>query len=175
MNKTLTIKTQLSLKLFLTYSLMLFVALRIINYMNGEKTEILTHILMSLVSAFLISWFSTKLTLNLLKRNGISELDKRVLKVYQVEMIQKAVSIAQLSKLLKQDDKTKKWKQRVNGTTIKIKTKISAQSWGEIILITTLENQVRIESKPRLITTIFDSGKNLVNVKTIKDSIEKNT
>jgi len=173
MNKTLTIKTKLSLKLFLVFGLTFGILILFINCLFGDKTKLITLVLESIIFGSIMSLFFTALHLNTLNSNGITELDEKCFKVKQVDVIHKSCSISQLSQLLKQDNKTHKWKQTVSGTTIKIKTKISPQSWGEIILISILENQVKIESRPILITTIFDSGKNLINIKKIKDIIEQ--
>ena len=173
MNKTLTFKTKLSLKFFLFSGLCLFIVMPIVNYLIGVKIEILPLILESIIFGFLMSWYLTTQTLNTLKSNGITELDEKILKVKQIEVIQKSFTIAQLSMLLKLDNKTKQWKQLVNGTTIKIRTKRSSHSWGENILISILENQIEIESKSRLTMAFIDPGINYINVKTIKDILEK--
>jgi len=173
MNKILTFKTKLSLKFFLFSGLCLFILMPIVNYLIGMKIEILPLILESIIFGFLMSWYLTTQTLNTLKSNGITELDEKILKVKQIEVIQKSFTIAQLSMLLKLDNKTKHWKQVVNGTTIKIITKRSSHSWGENILISILENQIEIESKSRLTMAFIDPGINYINVKTIKDILEK--
>jgi len=118
MNKTLTFKTKLSLKLFLFSGLCLFIVMPIVNYLIGVKIEILPLILESIIFGFLMSWYLTTQTLNTLKSNGITELDEKILKVKQIEVIQKSFTIAQLSMLLKLDNKTKQWEQLVNGTKI---------------------------------------------------------
>ena len=173
MNKTLTFKTKLSLKLFLLSGFCLFIVMTIVNYLIGAKIEILTLILESIIFGFLMSWFLTTQTLNTLKSNGITELDEKILKVKQIELIQKSFTIAQLSMLLRQNNKTKQWKQIVNGTTIKIRTKRSSHSWGENILISILENQIEIESKSRLTMAFIDPGINYINIRTIKDILDK--
>ena len=175
MNKTLTFKTKLSLKLFLFSGFCVFIFMPIVNYLTGEKIEILTLIIESVIFGFLMSWFITIQTLNTLKSNGLTELDEKFLKVKQIEVIQKSFTIAQLSKLLKQDNKTKEWKQLINGTTIKIRTKRSSHSWGENILISIHENQIKIESKSRLKIAFIDPGINYINIKTIKDILEKSS
>jgi hypothetical protein len=65
------------------------------------------------------------------------------------------------------------WKQLVNGTTIKIRTKRSSHSWGENILISIDENQIEIESKSRSKIALIDPGINYRNIKIIKDILEK--
>jgi len=173
MKNTLTIKTKLFLKLFLILGLTFGIVMPIMNYLLGVEIELLTLILECIIFGSLMSWFITTQTLNTLKSNGITELDEKILKVKQIEVIQKSFTIAQLSMLLKQDNKTKKWKQLVDGTTIKIRTKISPHSWGENILISILENQIKIESKSRLKIALIDPGINYINVRTIKDILDK--
>jgi len=53
------------------------------------------------------------------------------------------------------------------------KTKISWSFWGEKIIISELENKIKIESKPIIITTFFDNGKNREKIILIKSLIEK--
>ena len=173
MNKILIIKTKLYLKYFLISGLISCIIFPVINYLFGDITSITALIFETIVFSAFMSWLLTVLHLNTLKSNGIIDLDGKCLKLKQVEVIQKTCSIAQLSKLLKQDKKTRKWKQFVSGSKIRLKTGISSQSWGEIILISILENRIKIESKPVFLTTIIDSGKNRSNIKTIKDIIEK--
>jgi hypothetical protein len=144
-----------------------------INYLFGLKTEISQLIFVSGFSGLLTSWFSTTQHLKRLRSNGIDEFDEKILRVKQVELIQKSFSTIALSELLRHDTKTQYWEQVVSDSTIRIKTKKSAQSAGEIITITVFKDQIKIESKPKLAIAFFESGKNIENIKTIKDIIEQ--
>jgi len=173
MTKTTTIKTKLFFK-FLLYSGLIFsIVMPVINHLFGDKTEILKLIFESAFFGSISSWFYTTQHLNTLRSHGITELDEKVLNVKQVEIIDKSFSTVTLSDLLRQDTRTQDWDQVVCDSTIKIMTKKSAQSWGEIILIRIIKDQIKIESKPKLAITLFDSGKNLLNIKIIKDILDR--
>ncbi|WP_273130964.1 hypothetical protein [Bacillus weihaiensis] len=60
---------------------------------------------------------------------------------------------------------------------ILVRTGINIRTWGEVIkvTVTSIENErtlVTIESKPIVITTMVDYGKNLENVKIISEYLE---
>jgi len=69
---------------------------------------------------------------------------------------------------LNSNETINKWKLEIRSSKIIGKTRISWSSWGEKIIISDLKNNILIESKPVLKTTIFDNGKNRENVLLLK-------
>ena len=93
--------------------------------------------------------------------------------VHQSESVYTDMSIQNIYDVLKNNDKTNKWKLTIDNSIITGKTKRSKGSWGEKIKIENHDGLIKIESSPLLRIAIFDNGRNLYNVNLIRNLIEK--
>ncbi len=104
-----------------------------------------------------------------LKRLGVKTFTAENLSVRQKRVVVSTLSLQDILSRLKTDPGLKKMEVMEDRNRILLSSKISWMGWGEKITIQPLhtsgaETDYEITSKPKLGTTLFDSGKNLQNV-----------
>jgi hypothetical protein len=165
--------TKIYLKLFLAYGLMLGLFMSFWDYIADGEFSIMKTIFMIVFFGGFMSWTSVKSMKKFKQKSGGAELTEDDFQVSQSEIITKNKPIHEIYDLLKSNVETKNWKLKIENSKITGKTKISWTSWGERIIITELNDKLKIESKPVFKMTMFDIGKNGENVFLIKGLIEK--
>ena len=128
---------------------------------------------MSVFFGGIMSWTTVTAQKRTISKQGKKELTEDDFKVSQCEYISKELTIKEIYELLNRNKTTNKWKLKIKNSKIVGKTKTSWSSWSEEIIITDLKENIKIESKPVLKTTMFDNGRNRENVLLIKQLIEK--
>lgn len=161
------------MKLFLAYGLTFGFIMSLWDYIDEGEIIILKTVFMIVFFGGFMSWTSVKNMKKSKQKFKGTELTEEDFKASQSEIITKKKSIQEIYDLLKSNEVSKKWKLKIEEIKIIGKTKISWTSWGERIIITELNDKLKVESKPVLKTTIFDNGKNGENVILIKKLIEE--
>jgi len=138
------------------------------EYLDEEKINIWKQVLQGVIFGGLMSWTTITAQKRAIRKHGKKELTEDDFRVSQCESIIKEISIQEIYKLLNSNETINKWKLEIRSSKIIGKTRISWSSWGEKIIISDLKNNILIESKPVLKTTIFDNGKNRENVLLLK-------
>lgn len=111
-----------------------------------------------------------------LKKSGVTKFTSDNLKVKQRRILKSKLTKQEIIEKLKNDRRFTISKFSENENRIYLETKMSFKSWGEKITITVrpLENEFNeytITSRPALITTLADFGKNFQNVNRIEELI----
>lgn|SRR5690554_3880608 len=112
-----------------------------------------------------------------LKKSGVQEISDQNLGVSQKKDIKSELSKSELIEKLKTDPIIGKMKMTETENGILLNTGMTWKSWGEEIKIIQKANEecgfdYRIISRPKLITTLVDYGKNLENVNRIENVIK---
>ena len=144
------------------------------QYLDEGKIDTWKQILGGVIFGGLMSWIIRTSQKRVLKKKGETALGKDHLVVSHRESIPNKYTIDEIYDLLNSHQTMNKWKLEIKGLKIIGKTKTSWLPRGEKIIISDEGEVLTIESKPVLITTIFDDGKNKENVLLIKRLIEKN-
>ncbi|WP_461633908.1 hypothetical protein [Labilibaculum euxinus] len=85
----------------------------------------------------------------------------------QIKHIPKILTLDSAFERLKKYDINNSWRLKINNSRIEGKTKTSWFSWGEIIIISFLNDKIEIMSKPRLKIQMIDTGENRKNIELI--------
>ncbi|MFO7851067.1 MAG: hypothetical protein R6U04_07075 [Bacteroidales bacterium] len=170
----MTTVTRLYLKSFFVYGIIFALLMTLWEYIDEEKINIWKQIFQGAIFGGLMSWTTIRSHKQAIRKQGKKEMTEEDFKVSQSGFVNSEKSIQQIYVLLNNNDITSKWKLKIENSKIIAKTKISWSSWGEKIIISDLENIVKIESEPVLKTTMFDNGRNRENVLLIKSLIENN-
>ena len=165
--------TTIYLKLFLAYGLIFGFLMSLWDYFDEGEIDLWKTAFMIIFFGGFMSWTSVKSMKKSKKKFEGKELTKEDFKALQSEIISKDKSIEEIYDLLKSNELTKNWKLKFEELKITGKTKISWTSWGERIIISDLNDKIKIESKPILGTVLFDDGTNKDNVIFLKRLIEK--
>jgi hypothetical protein len=104
-----------------------------------------------------------------LKRLGITTFTTENLAVKQRRIVRSNLNIQDILSMLKANPDLKKMKATEDGNRITLDSTMTWMGWGEKITIQPLqasgtETEYEITSRPKLATTIVDSGKNMQNV-----------
>lgn len=104
-----------------------------------------------------------------LNQMGVTELSKE-----NISVVQKRVFLSNLTKekvveRINIDSTCKRMKIRKTNSGLKLSTRMSMKSWGEVVYVDIepadeKKIKISITSKPKIKTTIVDLGKNLENV-----------
>ena len=167
------ITTKLYLKSFFIYGIIFGLIMTLWEYIDEEKINLLKQIFQGVFFGGIMSWTTVTAQKRFIKKLGKKELTEDDFKVSQCESITKKNTIQEIYNLLNSNETINKWKLEIKDSKIIGKTKTSWSSWGEKIIISDLRENVKIESKPVLRTTMFDNGKNRENVLLIKRLIER--
>jgi len=165
--------TKIYLKLFLSYGLIFGFLMSLWDYINKGEISFLNIVLDIIFFGGFMSWISVKSMKKSKQKFGGTELTEEDFNASQSMIIKKNKSIKELYHLLKLNEVTKNWKMKIEEMKIFGKTKISWTSFGERIIITELNDTIKIESKPVMSTILFDNGKNKENVLLIKELVEE--
>ena len=160
-------------KSFLLYGLTFGLLMTLWDYIDEGKIDIIKLLFMSVFFGGIMSWTTVTAQKRAITKQGKKELTEDDFKVSQCESIIKEITIKEIYELLNSNETTNKWKLDIKNSKIIGKTKTSWSSWGEKIIISVLKENIKIESKPVLKTTMFDNGRNRENVLLIKQLIEK--
>lgn len=160
-------------KLFLLYGLTFGFLMSLWHYINEGEIDFTELIFMIVFFGGIMSWFNIRSWKNLKLKSGGTSLAEEDFKLTQSEFLSKKISNQDIYMLLTNSKMTKKWKIKITNSQILGKTRNSWGSRGEKITISNVENEIKIESKPILRTTLFDNGRNKKNVLLIKELIEK--
>lgn len=164
------IETKIRLKIFFTFSLVMVFIIAIQFYpKNGIILWLL--IALSVLGGAIMSWILIKIHKNAIISTG-RELNDTEFKVHHREVIRKEIPIQMIYDTLKSDKIVKIWKLSIDNNTIQGQTKRSWQSFGEQVKIVCVNNEITIESKSKIKTTLLDYGKNRSNVVLLKKLIE---
>ena len=166
------ITTKLYLKSFFIYGIVFGLLMYLLEY-DEEKINIWKQILQGVLFGGVMTWITVTSQKRAIRKQGKKELTEDDFKVSQCEFIAKKNTIQEIYDLLNSDETINKWKLKIKDSKIIGKTKTSWSSWGEKIIISDSIDNIKIESKPILKTTMFDNGKNRENVLLIKRLIEK--
>ena len=166
--------TRFHLKLFFINGIIFGLLSTLWQYLDGEEIEIGKQIFKGVFFGGIMSWTIRISQKRVVRNQEQTEHTKDHFNVYQCESTTKNNSIQEVYDLLNSNQTISRWTLEIKDSKIIGKTKTSWLPRGEKIIISDLGENLRIESKPVLITTIFDNGKNRENVLLIKRLIEKN-
>ncbi|MBI1288404.1 MAG: hypothetical protein GC178_12600 [Flavobacteriales bacterium] len=117
----------------------------------------------------LLSALSVK---RVIKKHGIENPTIDDFKVNQIITIDSPLSSEQVLELINKNEDTKGWTLKFDTEkNLSGKTDVNWKSWGEKIALKFTDGKITIESRPVVPTTLFDGGKNLGNVMTLKGII----
>lgn len=168
------ITTKLYLQSFLINGIIFGLLTTLWRYLDGEEIEIWKQIFGGVFFGGFMSWITGTAQKRAFRKQGQTELTKDNFMVSQCESITKENTLQEIYDVLTSNETINKWKLEIKGSKIIGKTKTSWLPMGEKIIISDLGEKLKIESKPVLITTVFDNGKNRENVLLIKRLLEKN-
>lgn len=125
------------------------------------------------IFGFLMALISTNQYKKQLKKNGGHPVSDDDLLVMHKKRFTSGITLSQLEEKLKADPVTGKMKITETEKGILLRSGMSWKSWGEKITIVPIaengtETEYEVTSKPRVVTTIMDYGKNLENVTRIQ-------
>ncbi len=164
---------KICLKIFLSYGLLFGFLMSLWDYIDEGEINLWKAAFMIIFFGGYMSWTSVRSMKKSKKKFGGEKLTEEDFKVSQCEIISKNKSIKEIYDLLKSNELTKSWKLKFEELKITGKTKISWTSWGEKIIISDMNDKIKIESKSILGTVLFDNGTNKENVNFLKCLIEK--
>ncbi len=167
------ITTKLYLKSFFIYGIIFGLIMTLWEYIDEEKINLWKQVFQGAFFGVFMSWTTVTAQKRAMRKYGKNELTEEDFKVSQFESINTENSIQEIYDLLNSHETINKWKLEIKGSKVIGKTKTSWSSWGEKIIISDMGENIKIESKPVLKTTMFDNGKNRENVFLIKRIIEK--
>jgi hypothetical protein len=167
------ITTKLYLQSFLINGIAFGLLTTLWRYLDGEEIDIWKQIFGGVFFGGFMSWI-TITTRKRLANQGENQPSKDNFMVSQSISLAKGKTIQEIYDLLTTNETINTWKLEIKGSKIIGKTKASWLPGGEKIMISDLGENLKIESKPVLVTTVFDNGKNQENVALIKRMIETN-
>jgi hypothetical protein len=168
------ITTKLYLQSFFINGIIFGLLTTLWRYLDGEEINIWKQILGAVFFGGFMSWIMVTAQKRTFKKREKNELPKGDFMVSQCESITKENTIQEIYDLLTSNETINKWKLEIRDSKIIGKTKTSWLPMGEKITLSDLGEKLKIESKPVLVTTLFDNGKNRENVLLIKRLLEKN-
>lgn len=142
------------------------------EYLDKGTITIWKLIFQAFLFGGLMSWTIVTSHIKALKKQGPEELTDDDYKVRQSAHLIQDISIREIYDRLKNDERTRHWKLKLEDASIVGTTKISRWSRSEKITISNTAHKISIESKPTLCTAMWDNGKNRGNVRLIKGLIE---
>ncbi|MCY1636499.1 hypothetical protein [Marinifilum sp. D737] len=167
------VTTKLYLKSFFIYGIIFGLIMTLWEYIDEEKINLWRQVFQGVFFGGFMSWATVTAHKRAMRKYGKNELTEEDFKVSQCDYIIKENSIQEIYDLMNHHEAINKWKIEIKGSNVIGKTKTSWSSWGEKIIISDLGENIKIESKPVLKTTMFDNGKNRENVLLIKELIGK--
>ncbi|MFS4455516.1 hypothetical protein [Maribacter sp. 2304DJ31-5] len=139
------------------------------NYTGSGKISLEEKVFIVLAIWLTSSISSVYIQIESLKRIKNSKLlTKEDFKMCQTKLLKKSIPIENALQVLRSNKVTEKWNFKIIDSEIYGKSKMWIGLCGENLKIGFFVNQITIQSRPVLRTTIFDNGKNLRNVKAIK-------
>ena len=156
----------------ITYGLFMFV----FDLATGSDFGLLKSVYRASLFGVSMSLIFILAQLYSLKKSGVTKFTSDNLKVKQRRILKSKLTKQEIIEKLKNDRRFTISKFSENENRIYLETKMSFKSWGEKITITVrpLENEFNeytITSRPALITTLADFGKNFQNVNRIEELI----
>lgn len=166
-------KTKQYLKLFLISGLSYGLLMSLWDFLDEGVVYIWSSLFQAAFFGSIMSWITIKAHVNTLRKFGKTELTEDDFKVSYYEFINKQKSIQDIYALLENEKQVNSWSFKIKHFKIVGKTNRSWSSWGEKIIITSIDDKIKIESKPLWKTVMFDNGINRGNVILLKHIIEK--
>ncbi|GLR19586.1 hypothetical protein [Portibacter lacus] len=168
---------KLYLKVFLLLGLPFSMGMTIFDIILGDGFSIFKFIFLFVFFGLFMSLFLVAKQKRKLKELGVSDYTDSNLKVNQTATLVSKLNFIELSQKLQDDVVLGKMNFDQTKDSIKLSSGASWRSWGEIISIQSKEltdgkYEYSISSRPKMKSTIIDSGKNLENVMAIQRALE---
>lgn len=161
--------TKTYIRTFITAALFFGGFMALFEFLEDGEIRWIKHIIGGVLFGLFMSFWNTWSAKRVLKEKGVVNPTEDDFRVGQATVIDSSLTSEQVLDLIKNDSETKDWKVETDGqTNLKGKTGLSWKSWGEKFSLKFQGNQISIESRPLIPTTILDGGKNLGNVQTLK-------
>lgn len=164
--------TNLYIKTFLFTGIPFGLATIIADYMSGEEISIWKFLFMTFSFGALMSITMVAMHKQRLKSRGLTNNTE----IYQDKTIKSPLSLVEFKEKLMSDPHFKKMELLEMEDGFILKTKMSWESWGEVIRIKLISkneamNEYQISSRPKVKITQIDYGKNHENINIIEKAI----
>jgi len=167
-------KLKLYIKVFIIAGLLYAISMSIADYLGGDPFSSAKFLISALIFGGAMSLTLVSMHISSLKEQGVPNPSDEDLKAIQRAEFTSKVSQDEFVSKLSTHEELSKMKLQSNEDGVTLKTGITWRSWGETLAIkitpnSTQEYTYHVSSKPKLPLTLTDFGKNLKNIKLIRE------